>query len=166
MFIETLSTLISSIALVGVVISLYLQARQLRSAQVDSTAISQRELMNFALEHADVYGRLTGIKNPDDLVEQVVLNWQFYHIRTSYMNSTIPDGQLRKAVLTFFSTEMACKWWATAGQSYMGGRMARREKKFIAIVNEEFQRQKLASENVDARTGGPDRPNGSSAPPS
>jgi hypothetical protein len=160
MFLATLSTVISSIALIGVAIGLYFQSRQLRSAQVDSTAASQRELMNFALSHLEIYGRLVGVKDLDELGEQIVLNWQFDHLRTSYMNRTVSDERVHSAALVILSTDMARRWWATAGQAYAEAATSRREKKFFAIFDAEFQRRKLGSEHADTQTRASDDPTG------
>jgi hypothetical protein len=54
MLIAIVSTLISSVALLGVAISLFLQARQLRASQIQTARASQMELMRSALEHPDL----------------------------------------------------------------------------------------------------------------
>lgn len=146
MLLATLSTLISSIALIGVAVSLLLQARQLRSGQVQSTADSQRELMKFALEYPAIVGQLAGAKNLDDFTKQIALNWHMSHLETCYLNNTVAEKQLRRLVALIFSNEFARAWWKAYGISYDDSATSRRERDFFAIVNAEFKRSVLASE--------------------
>jgi hypothetical protein len=166
MSIADLSTLISSIALVGVALSLYLQGGQLRSSQTQATTAAHIELMKFGLQYPAVAGDLVGVKNPDEFVRGVALNWHVSFLQESYSNKTITDKHLRSIAGLIFSTDFARNWWTMVGNSYSDAATSRREKRFFTIVNEEFQRAKLASEITGAEIDLPDKPADSSAPSS
>lgn len=84
MLIAELSTLISSIALIGVAVSLYLQGRQLRASQIQITAAGQIELMRLALDYPVAAAPLIGGQVSELASQYVALNWQFTHLRTTY----------------------------------------------------------------------------------
>jgi hypothetical protein len=165
MLLSLLSTLISSIALVGVAISLYLQGRQLRSAQVQSTAASHIELLKFAIEHPTLAGELAGNDDPDDLAKQVALNWHISYLQMAYSNKSITDQYLRSLAKYLLSTNYARSWWAGPGQSY-GNAATRSDRRFFAIFNEEFLLLKAASEAADTGFRSPDKTAGSPPPSS
>jgi hypothetical protein len=166
MSIADLSTLISSIALVGVALSLYLQGGQLRSSQTQATTAAHIELMKFGLQYPTIAGDLVGVQNSDEFVRGVALNWHFSFLQASYSNKTITDKHLRHIVGLLFSTDFARNWWTMVGHSYSDAATSRRDKRFFAIVNEEFQRTKLASEITNAEINMPDKPADSSPPSS
>lgn len=153
MLIAELSTLISSIALIGVAVSLYLQSRQLRASQIQITAASQIELMRLALDYPAATAPLMGGRVSESAGQYVALNWQFTHLRTTYVTRTSSDKYIHFVVRHVFENDIARDWWAFAGPSYIESSMTRREKHFAAIVNEEYQRSQLVAEPVDPAPG-------------
>jgi hypothetical protein len=143
-----------------------LQARQLRSAQIQSTAASQIELIKFGLDYPAIAGELIGVDNPNDFTKEVALNWHMSHLETSYLNRTVSEKHLRNTVALLFSTDFARGWWEREGESYDDAATSRREREFYAIVNAEFERSKLASKRGDTGAALPDKPLDSSSPSS
>src|SRR5262245_10165894 len=118
MTIAILSTLISSIALIGVVVSLLLQARQLRTNQIQVTRAAQQELIRFSLENPDLATEVLGLTDPETYIKQVYLNWYFSYLSMTYGISTMSKPNLRLLLVEPFSTEVSREWWTMARQSY------------------------------------------------
>ncbi|HET9081756.1 MAG TPA: DUF6082 family protein [Trebonia sp.] len=147
MFIAVLSTLISSIALVGVAISLLLQARQLRTNQVQATRTAQQELMKFCLENPALAAEVLGMSSPESYVKQVVLNWHVSYLSMGFDVKTVTESSLRFAIREqIFKTKDSLSWWIMARQSYHDWAISRRDKEFVAILEEEFQRASQMAE--------------------
>jgi hypothetical protein len=157
MFIALLSVLISSIALVGIAISLLLQARQLRASQVQASAASHAELMKFALENTAAAMALISDDDPEIFAKEVALNWHISHLLMSYNNKTLSEAHLRRLVGSLFATEDSRSWWTTAGPSYDDDATSRRERRFFAIVDAEFQQASQMSKPAVAGNPPPDK---------
>jgi hypothetical protein len=163
MLIAVLSTLISSIALVGVAVSLLLQARQLRTNQVQVTRTAQQELMKFCIENPALATQALGISNPEIYVKQVILNWHVSYLSMGYDVKTITESSLRFALREqIFRTKDSLSWWEMAQQSYHDWVISGRDKKFVAILEEEFQR---ASQMMRPGTTSPAPSSTSTYPP-
>lgn len=140
MFIAILSTLISSIALVGVVISLLLQARQLRASRVEAAHNSQIDMIKFAIENPSLVAEMEGVPNDEALVKDVVRNWYITNLWMSYDIGTVSKVGLQERVAIIFSVDEARKWWERAARGYELSAVSKREKEFFIIVNGECQR--------------------------
>jgi hypothetical protein len=145
MLIALLSTLISSVALAGVAISLLLQARQLRTSQLQATRTTQLELMKMALDNPDIAAAALGYGDPETLVKRVFMNWHFQFLQFGFENNTISALSLRFSIAELFETEDTRNWWLWARRSYEIAATTRREKEFFAIADQEFQRASQTS---------------------
>ena len=139
MLIAIVSTLISSVALLGVAVSLVLQARQLRANQVQTARASQVELMRTALENPTVVAEALGAGDCGALVRGVVLNWYLGHLSMSYDIKTLAKPHLRQLARDLFAVEGSRTWWETARLSYGDDVTSRRQRDFFALVDAEFQ---------------------------
>jgi hypothetical protein len=128
MLIATISILISSIALVGVAISLILQARQLRASQLQAHNNAQLELIKLAVANPAIAGELSGATDLDAFLKRVYLNWHFSFLSMSYQIKTISDPALREVVKRIFTGEFARAWWTYAGPAYRVGATTRRRR--------------------------------------
>jgi hypothetical protein len=153
MSIAALSTLISSIALVGVAISLILQARQLRVNQVQIARASQVELLKLGLNNPVAASELVGAADPDGFARGVFLNWYVGHLLTSYETGATSKSNIERLARELFAVEASRKWWAMARQSYANDARSRRQKSFFAVVDGEFQRAGQTSESAMTAVG-------------
>jgi len=165
MLIALLSTLIASIALVGVAISLLLQARQLRTNQLQATYTAQVELIKLGLDNPSLSAGLAGFTDTEDFVKEVSLNWHISYLAVSYEIKTMSEPNLRRMLGDLFASEDSRMWWARVGYTYDDGATSRRGKNFFAIVNEEVRQASLTSESAGTGAVPPDMPN-TSPPPS
>ena len=87
--IAIISTLISSVALLGVAVGLFTEARQLRANQIQTARASQIELMRLAIESQDLVAEALGVEDANTFVKNVVRNWYLGHLSTSYDIKTL-----------------------------------------------------------------------------
>jgi hypothetical protein len=162
MFLAVLSTLISSIALVGVVISLLLQARQLRVNQVQAARASQIELIKFALSNPEISMEVEGAEDSETFIRNVVRNWYFTHLSLGYEVGNVPRSRLQSIASLLFADESTRRWWAETRQGYNEGASSRRDKEFFTIIDGEYQKSNQRSESAKTGDTPPDTPVGSS----
>jgi hypothetical protein len=166
MLLALLSTLISSIALVGVAVSLFLQARQLRANQIQIAHASHLELLKLGLDNPAAVVELgMDLTDQEGFVNAVLLNWYMSHLSTGFDVGAVSKANLESLVKGLFTAENPRKWWTTARQSYNDNATSRRQKAFFAIVDGEFQRADQISESAKPGPAPPDG-QGSSATPS
>src|SRR5436189_297531 len=118
MTIAILSTLISSVALLCIAISLLLQARQLRTNQVQVTRAAQQEVIRFSLENPSLATEVMGVADPETYTKHVYLNWYFSYLSMSYDIKTMSKPNLRLLLERPFAVQVSREWWAMARQSY------------------------------------------------
>jgi hypothetical protein len=155
MLIGIISTLVSSIALVAVAASLLLQARQLRTNQVQVTRTAQQELIKFSLENPSAVAEVLSYPNPEAHAKDAYLNWYISYLSMSYEIKTISEANLRFLLRDSFASENSRRWWAIAGGSYHDWAMSRRDKEFVSILEEEFGRPGRGAEPAEAGAAPP-----------
>jgi Family of unknown function (DUF6082) len=166
MSLAILSTLISSIALVGVTIGLYLQARQLRVNNIQVAHISRIELIKAGLDYPDFAARVEGYVDPEELVKAVLLNWQFTHLMMTYDIRDSSRANIESTAERFFAVEDARKWWVDARDSYRENAISRRQKKFFSLIDKQFDQASRLSETAKPGAMPPGAQGGSAAPSS
>jgi hypothetical protein len=158
MLIALLSTLISSIALVGVAVSLLLQARQLRTSQLQATRAAQLELIKMTIDNPTLATTVLGEDDPEVSIEDIFINWHFQYLQFAYENGSIPMPSLPYHMASLFKAEAVRNWWGWARRSYEMDATTRREKQFFAIADQEFQRASRMPEppeNAPTSSAGP-----------
>jgi uncharacterized protein DUF6082 len=136
------STLISSVALIGVMIGLLLQTRQVRIGNRQMFKASQAELVRLALEYS------TDWVDPNDVIatdaetarRTTLVNWHVQHLQLGYEIRTINEANLRRAVSRIFMAGFRRDWWRTVRDNYRVAANTRRERRFVAIIDAEYQR--------------------------
>lgn len=136
------SILISSIALAGVIVSLLLQIRQLRTSQVEVFRTLQIEIARMAFERPEI------IVDPADPVRadpstfqrHVYLNLTVMYWRAAFMLGSLNEAALRNDVAALFRVRSRCDWWAMARASYalLSGSKGSRSRRFFDTVDTEF----------------------------
>ena len=140
LLIAVISALISSIALVGVAISLLLQARQVKISRLQAVRAAQLELMKMALDNPAMAADALGISDPDLYVKQVFLNWHIMYLQLGFEVDVFSPGVIQQTAAGLFEGRAAREWWEWNRRSYGTSPMPRRVKQFFEIVDEEFQR--------------------------
>jgi hypothetical protein len=146
MLIAIVSTLISSVALLGVATGLFLQARQLRTNQTQAARASQIELMRLAIENPDLVAKSLGVEDPDAFIKNTVRNWYLGHLSTSYDIRTLAKPHLKRLIAELFASEESRLWWELVRSSYGADVTSRRQREFVTMVNEEFEQVAGGSE--------------------
>ena len=173
--IAIISTLISSIALVGVAVSLVLQARQLRASQIQASRATQVELIKVSIDSREL---ISDIFNQDsgDYLKSVYVNLFIKYLEMGYSMKVISKESVQVQAAKLFSVSYPYEWWAGAREIYEVEASAKREREFFAIVDKSFhqaseQRQSggnptTASESPAPSTDSSDRGEGLCQPPS
>jgi Family of unknown function (DUF6082) len=165
MIIAIISTLISSIALLGVALSLLLQARQLRTNQIQVARAAHLELIKMALDNPSMAAEALGIDDSEKFVKEVFINWHFQYLLMSYEINQISKPDLGHVIRTLFKAERVRTWWSWSREDWKLA-ATRREKEFFAIVDGEFQHAKQIAETTEASAAPPGEPVNPSPPAS
>jgi len=130
-----LSTVLSSVAVIGVVYSLILQNRGLRLMQAQATRAVQMELMRMLIENPDL--RSPFVTRPSvDLHSNLMLKqFEFGFIIGDYSKEVIftQMGDL-------FSQESGRELWQRLRPYFIAEADTNRKRQFVALVDEEFKR--------------------------
>jgi hypothetical protein len=139
--------LISSIALIGVMIGLLLQARQLRANNVQTFKGGHIEALRIMFDYPDYFVDLQGNMPHDTELfrRQALTDSAFQHLNFGYSIKTIPETGLRHTLSQLFAVAYRREWWEAARDSYVTNANSRRERQFIKIVDQE-SRSALATD--------------------
>lgn len=133
------AAIISSLALIGVVLSLAVGLRQARIGQQETARGMQFELMRMALEDPRLSTNL-----PSDADDAQVLAWRrgiyrnmtFMYLRSSYLIEDASESALRFQITNVFRLEEARAWWQSVRPAFVTITNSRRERRFIQIADE------------------------------
>jgi hypothetical protein len=145
-----ISILISSVALVGVMLGLLLQARQLRVSNIQTFRSGHSELVRMAMEYPDLHVNPADKISPDpeSLRRNNLLNWGTQHLRFGYEIGAIPEASVRWEIARNFSAAIWREWWARVRDSYVAAANSKKDRQFISIVDEEYARALTSSVNT------------------
>jgi Family of unknown function (DUF6082) len=139
MVIAIISTLISSIALVGVAASLLLQARQLRASQVQASRVAQIELIKMAIDNRELISDIFG-DEPGSYLKARYVNWFFKYLELGYSMKIISEKSVQVQAMMLFDTDYPYKWWIRAREVWEIEASTKRDRNFFKIVDNAFQR--------------------------
>lgn len=145
------STLISSVALVGVMIGLLLQARQLRMNNIQTFKASHAELIRMMMDYPESWADSSDsvTPDPDSLRKHAMTNWQVRNLQFGYDAGTVPERSVRWEVAHLFAVSHRREWWALVRASYDAAMVSRRDRRFFQIVDEECGRAVTSSATAD-----------------
>lgn len=89
--------------------------------------------------------------NPEDFRRATMINWQMVHLEHSYVITGLPDTSLRLSLAKLFASRFRREWWSLVREGWHANRKTRQERRFVALVDEEFR---LAVEASQVGTGG------------
>jgi MYXO-CTERM domain-containing protein len=136
------SALLSVLALIGVTVSLFLQAREAKGAREQNLRAIHTELLQMAMDD-EVYRRCWGpFFASDDPVGQrehmyvnlIISNWQM-----QYEMHVFSEPHLRSAAHILFSGEVGQRFWVEVRDLRVNTASTRRERRFHEILEEEYQ---------------------------
>ncbi|GAA3456942.1 hypothetical protein GCM10018962_87760 [Dactylosporangium matsuzakiense] len=129
------SAVLSGLALCGIALSLALQWRQARIAQLYSARHHQLDLAKLALDHPDSF-IVDGVQAPADpharvlvIVNLWVANWA-----TAWQLGAMGEEDLRSCGARLFQTDYARRWWRAWSTSYATSPRGRR---FVELLDRE-----------------------------
>jgi hypothetical protein len=147
MLIAIISTLISSVALAGVALSLLLQARQLRTNQIQVARTAHLELIKMTLSDPSMAAETLAIEDSEAYAKEVYLNWNLHYFWLSYGINQLSEPVLRNNARELFRAEFPRKWWSWSSKDWELA-TSRRDREFFTIVDSEFQRAKQIAEST------------------
>src|SRR6516165_8769363 len=109
-----ISTLISSIFLAGVVVTPFLESRQLRTSQIQASRVLNGEIIRLAMDYpsiAEVMG--LGISS-DDYPKYAFLGLLVDSWEIGYSLETMSAKAVQVQARTMFNSDDAPTWWAVA----------------------------------------------------
>jgi Family of unknown function (DUF6082) len=144
------SALLSSLALVGVVISLLYQARDSRTAHEEASRKFQHDLLKMELDDPSLmnaFGAPYGLSIPNDFIRQFL----FIQMWVSYLSGNYAIGESSEANIRQFAANELFRstagrsYWKAAGQLQLGLSKGRRNR-FFRLLDDEYE--KALSRNV------------------
>jgi hypothetical protein len=152
-----IAIIISSMALVGVSVSLILQSRQLKASQIQVMREMHLELIKMGIDNPAVVASIYKDASVEDLPRTAVLNLTMTLWLTSYSLKTTTKEGVESQARYLFASEYARNWWASAGDVYEVEAVTKIEKEFFAIVDRTFngvlQAQQAISQSDAAPSG-------------
>lgn len=146
------SALLSSLALIGVVVSLLYQARDSRTVHEEASRTFQHNLLKMELEDASLmnaFGAPYGLSIPSDL--QSVRQFLFIHMWVSFLAGNYVIGESSEMSARYFARDelfrstAGRRYWEAVRNGQLGESKGRRNR-FFRIVDDEYQ--KALSENI------------------
>lgn len=140
LIIAVVSTLISAVALAGVVLSLLLQSRQVRISQLQTARFAQLELMKMGLDHPGMAAAALGQPDAELYSKQIFFNWHIRYLELAFDIKAVSEETVRAGAAELFEVELVREWWSWNRVYYQRLSASRRVRKFFTIVDSEFQR--------------------------
>jgi Family of unknown function (DUF6082) len=138
--IAVISTLISSVALAGVAISLLIQARQLRTSQIQASRTAQAELLKISISEPAMASAALGWPSVDDFSKSIYLNLKMKALELNYVLKVTTATSVRNQASILFRAEFGREWWVRNRGIYHDEAATRREQEYYAIIDDEFSR--------------------------
>ncbi len=156
--IGALGTVISALALLGVIRSLRLQLRQTQASEEEVVRAMRNDLMIVALEN-DKYLPLWGYPAslpPKDMALHAYLGMEFSYFETALRNGRLTELELEQVISNIFQLEVGRDFWRNSRVVYLesGDAAALR----LARIAERHFRNQTELAAIEASPAGPARP--------
>jgi hypothetical protein len=139
------SAILSAIALIGITLSLIIQARQARIERVRITRERHMELLRVILDAPKVYGPIIGVEAEQSGID--VRRFLFCTMWVNYARMGFEAGVLTEELLhddifaPAFKSEPMRKWWNRARKYWSGNLIqGRKDRAFVQIIDEEYRK--------------------------
>src|SRR5690348_17169305 len=130
MLLSLIATIISSVALVGVATGLLIQARQLRTSQLQAARSLHVDFIKLTMENPSIGSAMESDFSPEEAPKAAYLNFYFMFLQTSYSLRAVSKDSISFQAGRFFSSEYPRVWWAHARDAYRLEAGTKREKEF------------------------------------
>ncbi len=139
------SAILSAVALIGISLSLMVQARQARAERIRVVRERHMELLRIILDNPEIYASVIGVRTPskvDDSRRFVFSTMWMNYSRLGYQMGVINQHVLREEILRgAFRGKPMRDWWAVAGKYWSPETEPdRRSRQFVRIASEEYRR--------------------------
>jgi hypothetical protein len=148
------SAVLSALALCGIALSLLLQWRQVRIAQIITARERQFELIQLGLTNPElIYARIDGISD-DVLPHAQYANLWVAHWKLLWDLKLVREPEVAHLAAELFTDDTARLWWEKVGPHWnISG--SRRSNRFVKIMMESHQRVTEARASAGAPPPGP-----------
>jgi hypothetical protein len=135
-----ISLVISIVALLVVVASLLLQARALRTSQLQAARAAHFQMVQAALERPELFPDPSDPhdSDPEVFAKKVFLNMTMKYWQLSYSLRTISDRGVRIHARRMFAVPFRREWWSEARDYYLVEAISRTDRRFVALVESAF----------------------------
>jgi hypothetical protein len=138
------SAVLSAVALLGVSLSLLVQARQARTERTRISRERHIELLQIILNDPDIYYPVTSGQKLStiDAKRQMFSNMWVQYARVGFVMGVLSEEDVRVDILRpAFEGEPMRKWWADVRKGLEGRAVeGRKERRFIRLVDEEYRK--------------------------
>jgi hypothetical protein len=146
---EGIGSLLTIFALIGVVISLFIQLREHRASKLQILRSYHLELIKISLTDP-TYGRIwTGLPNASDeeLKETAFINMILWLWESRWDLGDMDEASLRAALsMELFPSEASRRFWELFGSSRaLSKTTSKHRKKFLDIIDSEYQKAVAAN---------------------
>jgi hypothetical protein len=158
------SAILSSFALIGIVLSIAVSLKQSRIGQQDAARSMQFELMKLQLDDPTLSSSLPPDASGDRIAvwrRSIYRNMTFMYLRSSYFTEDISPDALRLQAGIIFRNAEARAWWPQARPAYAAGSRLRMERMFLQIIDEQWRTATVEEGEPSAPTAETNKP----APP-
>jgi hypothetical protein len=139
------SAILAGIALLGVAVSLVVQARQARTERIRIVRERHLELLRMVLENPAEYGPIIGV-NPNAVAEKVrprlfAVLWMNY-ARMGYQMNVLSETSLRGEVLPgLFDSDLGRTWWEDVRKLWLNSPVPEKKaREFAELADSEYRR--------------------------
>jgi hypothetical protein len=149
------SAVLSVLAVIGVVVTLRLQARETKLAREEARRQAIADLLKMAMDDPDLsecWGP-TGLSDPPKVQrQQIYVNLIVSEWRQSYESKALPERRLRRIANEMFQGEPGRSYWRGARENRLSTSGSGAERRFHEILDEEY-RHALAAPAAVASSG-------------
>lgn len=140
------SAVLSGLALLGVALSVWVQAIQSRATRVQGIRAHQLELFRYLMDNPGFSAPGWGPPDADraeDRRRLLFTTLTFHFFKAGYVSGTFPEGAIRSELAQeVFSTDLGRRYWADNRRFWSAdtAKGTRTDRKFVRILDEEYDR--------------------------
>ena len=131
-----ISAVISAVALVGVAISLNVQRRHTRIAQLEVVLALRTQLLQVAVDQP-AFLRIWGFDATEGK-ERAYTSMVFSYLNMAYSLGLLTNFELTRYCAAAFREPAVLAFWAASREVYLNGAKSAREREFAGTVEREF----------------------------
>lgn len=143
------SAILSGVALIGVSLSLLVQARQARAERIRVVRERHMEILRIALEDPDVYARVMGMDTEsfgESIRGYIFATMLVNYGRMGYQMGVLTESSVRADFFKgLFQSELGRAWWARYRRLWIDNPVPeRRARQFVRIADDEYNKAVMA----------------------